>query len=224
MNTALDLEQAPQDWVKKHLTITGLHTKLELGQVSCIPFEETPTPAKSLVCSRSFGTRIAELSSLEEALSSYVQRAAQKLRAKKLLAGAVQVFLETNRFQNDPQYFGHACQKLSVPTSFTPDLHAAALGILRAIHRDGFKYQKVGVMLLELVPEGRRQLSFMEPTHGQKCDQKTLMSVLDTINTAYGRDTMFLGSSGSGPKPWHMRQERRSPRYTTRWDELPVVR
>jgi DNA polymerase V len=224
VNTALDLEQAPQDWVKKHLTITGLHTTLELGQVSCIPFEENPIPAKSLVCSRSFGTRITELPSLEEALSSYVQRAAQKLRAKRLLAGAVQVFLETNRFQDDPQHFGHACRNLSIPTSFTPDLHAAALGILRAIHRSGFKYQKVGVMLLELVPEGQRQLTFMEPTHGQKREQKALMAVLDTVNVVYGRGTLFLGASGIEPKPWHMRQERRSPRYTTRWDELPVVR
>lgn len=224
VNTALDLERAPQDWVKKHLTITGLHTKLELGQVPCIPLEEHPVPAKSLVCSRSFGIRISELTSLEEALSSHVQRAAQKLRARKLLAGAVQVFVETNRFQDDPQHFGHACRTLPTPTSFTPDLHASALGILRTIYREGFKYQKVGVMLLELVPEGRRQLTFMEPTRDQKREHKALMTVLDTVNAVYGRDTMFLGASGLGPKPWLMRQERRSPRYTTCWAELPVAR
>lgn len=143
ISTALKLEQAPQDWVKKHLTVAGLHTKLELGQIPCIPFEENPAPAKSLVCSRSFGARISDKSSLEEALSSYVQRACEKLRAKKLLAGAVHVFVETNRFHDDPQHFGNASRTLTHPTAYTPDLHAVALNLLQGIVREGYKSESV---------------------------------------------------------------------------------
>ena len=224
INTADKLEQAPRDWVKKNLTIAGLHTVLELGQIPCVAFEEVPPTAKSLVCSRSFGTRIAELDSLGEALSAYVQRAAEKLRAKKLLAGVVQVFVETSRFHPDPQYNGSGSQALAVPTSYTPILHAQALRILRRIYREGFRYQKVGVMFLELVPENNRQLSFMEPSGEERRKQQALMNVLDKANDRYGRKILTLASSGVGHKPWHMRQERKSPRYTTCWAELPLVK
>jgi len=224
INTADKLEQAPRDWVKKNLTIAGLHTVLELGQIPCVAFEEVPPTAKSLVCSRSFGTRIAELDSLEEALSAYVQRAAEKLRAKKLLAGVVQVFVETSRFHPGPQYTGSGSQALAAPTSYTPILHAQALRILRRIYREGFRYQKVGVMFLELVPENNRQLSFLEPSGEERRKQQALMNVLDNANDRYGRKILTLASSGVGHKPWHMRQERKSPRYTTCWAELPLVK
>ena len=224
IDTADKLERAPRDWVKKHLTIAGLHTVLELGQIPCIAFEEAPPPAKSLVCSRSFGARIAELESLEEALSAYVQRAAEKLRAKRLLAGVVQVFAETSRFHPDPQYTGSGSQALAAPTSYTPILHAQALRILRRIYREGFRYQKVGVMFLELVPENNRQLSFMEPSGEERRKQQALMTLLDKANDKYGHRILTLASSGVGRKPWHMRQERKSPRYTTCWAELPLVK
>ncbi len=224
VDTALKLKQMPRDWVRRHLTIAGLHTVLELEQIPCIPFGENPAPARSLVCSRSFGTRVSDLDSLEEALSSHVQRAAEKLRARKLLAGAVQVFLETNRFQPGPQYNGSACQALQAPTAYTPVLHALALRVLRGIYRQGYRYQKVGVLLAGLVQEGNRHLSFMEPVGERKAAQEALMAVLDKVNASYGRGTLTLGASRTGPKPWHMRQERRSPRYTTAWAELPVVR
>jgi len=224
IRNALQLSQCPRDWTKKNLTISGLHTVLELNQIPCIPLEENPAPAKSLVCSRSFGSRVSDIRSLEEALSSYVQRAAEKLRSKKLLANAVQVFVETNRFQTDPQYFGHAVQALPAPTAYTPVIHQKALSILHGIYREGYKYQKVGVMLLELVPEGNRQLSFMEPSGQDKEKQKKLMDVLDKVNRSYGRGVLKLAASGVGPKPWHMRQELRSPSYTTCWSEIPLAK
>lgn len=224
IRNALQLSQCSRNWTKKHLTISGLHTVLELNQIPCIPLEENPAPAKSLVCSRSFGSRVSDLASLEEALSEYVHRASEKLRNKKLMTNAVQVFVETNRFQNDPQYFGRAVQTLPAPTAYTPVILQKALCILRGIYREGFRYQKVGVMLLELVSEGNRQISFMEPSMTDKEKQKTLMNVLDKVNSAYGRGTLKLAASGLGTKPWHMRQELRSPRYTTCWREIPVVR
>lgn len=224
IDTALKLERLPRDWVKKHLTSAGLNTVLELGQIPCIPLEENPAPAKSLVCSRSFGTRVSDLASLEEALSSYVQRAAEKLRAKRLLAGAIQVFIETNRFQSDPQYNASHCLALSAPTSYTPNLHNHALRILRAIYRPNYKFQKVGVMFLDLISEKSRMRTFLDPRSAHREEHSRLMKVIDAVNSVHGRGTLFLAASGIGPKPWHMRQEHRSPRFTTSWSELPVAR
>ena len=152
VHSALDLKGRDDDWVRRHLTVTGLRTVLELRQIPCIALEDAPPPARSLVCSRSFGTRIESLASLEEAVSAYVQRAGEKLRRKGLVAGAVQVFLETNRFQPGPQYAGSRCRALPAPTADTLALHGPALEILRGIHKPGYRYQKAGVILLDLSP------------------------------------------------------------------------
>lgn len=224
VHTALDLKGQDDDWVRRHLTVTGLRTVLELRQIPCIALEDTPPPARSLVCSRSFGTRIQNLTSLEEAVSAYVQRAGEKLRRKGLVAAAVQVFLETNRFQPGPQYAGSRCRALPAPTADTLALHGPALEILREIHKPGYKYQKAGVILLDLSPASGRQLSFLEPHGEEKTRRDALMRVMDRINTVQGRGTLTLAASGLGKKEWHMRQERRSPCYTTSWTELPLAR
>ncbi|WP_028577976.1 Y-family DNA polymerase [Desulfomicrobium escambiense] len=223
VRTALDLKRRPDDWVRRHLTVTGLRTVLELRQIPCIALEDAPPPARSLVCSRSFGTRVESLESLEEAVSAYVQRAAEKLRRKGLVAGTVQVFLETNRFQPGPQYCASRGRALPAPTADTLVLHGPALQILREIHKPGYKYQKAGVILLDLAPAGQRQLSFLEPSGEEKTRRDALMRVMDRVNTMHGQGTLTLAASGLGRKEWHMRQERRSPRYTTSWAELPVV-
>jgi DNA polymerase V len=223
VRTALDLKGQDDDWVRRHLTVTGLRTVLELRQTPCIALEDAPPPARSLVCSRSFGTRIESLDSLEEAVSAYVQRAGEKLRRKGLVAAAVQVFLETNRFQPGPQYAGSRCRALPAPTANTLDLHGPALEILREIHKPGYRYQKAGVILLDLSPASGRQLSFLEPHGEEKTRRDALMRAMDRINTVHGRGTLTLAASGLGKKEWHMRQERRSPRYTTCWDELPLA-
>lgn len=223
IDTALDLKKAPIDWVKKHLTISGERTVLELRQIPCIPLEEHPPPAKSLVCSRSFGTKVSTLDSLEEALSCYTQRAAEKLRSKKLLASAIQVFLETSRYQAEPKYFGNATRTLSQPTDYTPILHKTALSILDEIYRAGYLYQKVGIVLLGLTIQHQRQLSLFEPKAEDRDKQKLLMHVIDTANKKYGYGTLGLALPGTSSKPWHMAQQRKSRRYTTCWEELPVV-
>jgi DNA polymerase V len=224
VDTALKLARLPRELTRRTLTVTGLHTVLELGRIPCISFEAAPPPAKSLVSSRSFGTRVRDLPSLEEAVSFHAQRVAEKLRSRRLVAGAVQVFIQTNPHQPDPQHSGSGCLALDAPTAHTPDIHARALRILRSVYRPGFLYQKVGILALDLTPEGRRQLCLDEPDGETRRAREALMRVLDGVNAAYGRGTLRLAASGLGKRPWHMRQAYRSPRFTTSWDELPVAR
>jgi DNA polymerase V len=225
VRTALDLVRRPRDWVRRQLSITGLHTALELQGIPAIAFQEHPPAAKSVTCSRSFGVRIGEAAALEEALCAYVQRAAEKLRGRRLEAGVVQVFLATNRFVEEPQYSDSAVFSLPTPTAYTPLLQRAALDLLRKIYRKGYLYQKVGVLFLELIPRGQRQRSFDEYGHASEvCRQEELMRVLDGVNGRFGRGALRFAGDGLGPKAWHMRQEHLSRRYTTRWAELPVVR
>lgn len=223
MTTARDLAGAPREWIRRHLTITGLHTLLELQGVSCLALEDVPARRKSIVCSRSFGSPVSKISELREAVSGHVQRAGEKLRRQGLLASHCHVFLQTDPFKDGPQYHPCTGATLSPPTAYTPALLARALTVLETIHRPGHRFKKAGIMLTGLVQEEGRQLYLQEPDEAVRERRRSLMGTLDTLNRRFGRSAVHFGSTRA-ERPWHMRRARLSRRFTTSWDELLSVR
>ena len=222
IRTALELKNGNDAWIRKHLTITGLRTAMELRGVSCIPFEDTPAPRKSVTSSRSFGQPVTDLSGLREALSSYVSIAAEKLRIEDKKAGCLQVYLNTNQFrEREPQYANSLTVTLPSPTASTLELIRHATEALRQLYRPGFAYQKVGVVLVDLVASSQQVQQHLFRVPHQ--EQAELMAALDRINRRWGRDTLQSASAGF-KRPWKNKQTRKSPAYTTSWQELPVVR
>ncbi|MBC8208205.1 MAG: Y-family DNA polymerase [Desulfobulbaceae bacterium] len=216
----LQLKQADDDWIRRQLTVSGLRTVMELRGVSCIEIDDSRAQKRTLVCSRSFGRPVKDLPDLREALSSYVSRVAEKLRAQRSLASSLHVFLLTNRFRTDlPQYSRTLTLHLPEPGSSTPHLLRPALKGLEQLFKTGYLYQKVGVMLTGLVPAGQRQLSLF--TANASSDTE-LMTAMDQINRRWGRDTLCYGGTGRA-KTWAGRQSFCSPAYTTRWEDLPQV-
>ena len=224
VRTALDFVRLPADWVRKALTIVGLQTQLELKGVSCLSMAEAPAARRSVLCSRSFGQLIEEREHLREAVCAFAARAAEKLRAEGLEAQAVQTFVLTPRHrENLPQHQGQATTTLPGPTNFTPDIVAAALRGLDEAFREGFAYQKAGVVLLGLESAVVRQASLLDLPPEERERRRALMRVVDGVNRRHGRGMLRLAISSAPDRPWHMRQHRRSPRYTTSWDELPRI-
>lgn len=224
LRSAWDLTQRPHDWVREKLTVTGLRTVMELQGIPVIELEDAPPPAQSITCSRSFGTRISDPALLEEALCAYVSRAAEKLRRRHLEAGTIQAYLATNRFVEEPQYSNIGTIPLARPSAFTPELQANAKVALRKIYRKGYRYKKVGVLLLDLVKKGGRQLTFEDYVDRDASARRTnLMETLDALNTRFGRGTLRYAGSGAGRRIWHMRREKLSGNYTTSWDGLPLA-
>ncbi|MCU0847477.1 MAG: Y-family DNA polymerase [Spirochaetes bacterium] len=219
--TARALRDAPDRWVRKNMTITGLRTATELRGTPCIPIEEAPPPKKGVVSSRSFGSPVESLDAVLEALSNYAATAARKLRAQCSAASVIGVFLATDRFRPGPQYANFITAKLPVPTSFTPDLVRHARALLRVIYRPGYSYRKTGVLLDGIIPEGNAQLNLFESAPDER--QAELMRTVDRINDRLGGDTVHLGAEGIR-RAWGMKRLKLSPCYTTRWNELPVVR
>lgn len=221
IHTALDLRNSNDAWVRKHLTVTGLRTVMELRGESCIPLETAPPPKQSITCSRSFGRPVESLAGLREAMVSYVSVAAEKLRHQKSLAGSLHVFLFTNRFNaKEPQYAASRTVPLSEPTAYGGTLIRQALQALEHIYRPGYRYQKVEVILTELLgrryrPQNLFGLSAREPM--------AVMTAMDRINARWGRDTVRYGTVGF-TKTWKNRQDMKSPAYTTSWHELPEVK
>jgi DNA polymerase V len=146
------------------------------------------------------------------------------LRKQGSVAAHISVFLHTNYFQSEqPQYANSASTTILFPTAFTPALIGYALVLLRGIYQRGYKYKKAGVLLTKIKPQDRIQGDlFGEFSLEQYEKQARLMKAVDVINSVWGKDTLFFGAQGL-TRTWQMRQERRSPRSTTRWNELLSV-
>lgn len=220
ITTAFQLRRVDDQWIRKRMGIVGLRLVMELRGVSCLDLEQCPAPKQSLTCSRAFGTLISTLGEMEEAVSVYTSRVAEKLRRERLAATVLTVCLTTNEFKEGPQYSNALTLNLSVVTDTTSDLIKSALQGIRAIYRDGYLYKKAGVMLTGLVPVSQTQADLFDDRDRRK--SKRLMSALDAINDRWGADTLHYASSGIS-KPWKTQFHRRSPAYTTDWDALPVV-
>jgi len=220
--TALDLKRARDAWIKKHLTIVGLRTVYELRGIACIPMDAMPEPRKAITCSRLFGRKVNDIAQISQALATYMTRAAEKLRAQGSAAACMQVVLLEDAFQ-DGCFTTHAASaQLPEPTAYTPTLIRQAHILLECIFKPGLSYRKVGVTLTGLVPRGRVQMNLFEQEANPQRRHR-LMQTVDMINARWGSDTLIQAGSGI-ERPWRMRRERMSRRFTTSWEELPMVK
>lgn len=223
IHTVQDLKHASPRDIRSHFGVVMERTCQELRGISCLALEEISPPRKEIVSSKSFGTMVTTLPELCEAVTTYIARAAEKLRSQNSVCGAINVFVQTNPFrEEDPQYNNGLTIPLFAPTDDNRILAHTALRGLEAIYREGFQYKKAGVMLLDLSPNTIVQHSFFDD-HETKLKSKKIMEALDSLNNRYGRDTVRLGSAGT-TAAWSMKAGNKTPCYTTRWDELPVAR
>ena len=204
-----------------------MRTVRELQGMSCISLEQAPPPKKQIACTRSFGHAVTTLPPLIEAVSEFATRAAEKLRQGGQRAGALQVFAHTSPFRPGPRFYKSATIQLQPPSSDTTVLVGAAVAGLRSIYEPGYQLAKAGVMLLDLGSMAVEQGELLFDAPGATRDQSPLMEVLDRINGRWGKATMHVGSTGDAAiavSDWKMKQERRTPRYTTVLAEVPIAR
>lgn len=220
ITTTLQLRHANDQFIRKQMGVVGLRLVMELRGVSCLELEQGPAPKQGITCSRAFGKSVTTLDEMEEAVSSYVERAAEKLRTERLAVTTMTVFLKTNEFKDIPQYSNAFTLRLSVATDTTHELIRAALHGIRRIYRDGYQYKKAGVMLTGLVSRNQVQSDLFDAQNRPR--SKQLMAALDRINDRWGAGTLHYASSGI-EKAWKTQFHRRSPAYTTDWGELPIV-
>jgi DNA polymerase V len=225
IKTVRELRDMNAETIRARFSVVLERTVRELRGVSCLALEELVPDRQQIMSSRSFGTLVYDLADLEEAVASYIAKAAVKLRAQDSLAGAVQVYIRTNIFKPEvPQYQRGVTVPLPEASADTRVLTAWALKVLRRIYRPGFGYHKAGVMLLNLVPRSSRQFALFGAQGGAMDGRsERLMGVLDSINGRYGRGILRLAAEGVD-RSWQMRRGNLSPGYTTSWAGLPRVR
>ena len=221
---ARQFRDLPRDFVKRKMTVGGLHTLLELQGIPCIDLESIAPAKKSVTASRSFGQPVTRIEEMREALAVYTSRAAERLRKARMVANGVTVWVQTNNFiEGEPQYANSAFSALPGASAHTSEILQVAMQVLERIFRKGYRYKKAGVMLSGLEPIGCRQLSLLDPVPPSDPKAERLMAVLDRANARWGRDTLRLAACGI-KQDWKMKQAARSPKYTTCWADLPEVK
>ena len=225
IHTVLDLARMDPATIRRRWSVVLERTVRELQGMQCIDLDDAPAPQKEIACTRSFGQAITELPPLLEAVSEFASRAAEKLRKQGSLASQLLVFAHTSPFRPGPRFNKSVVVPLRRPTADTGKLvWAAAMG-MRRMYEPGYKMAKAGVMLWDLVLGNGLQAELDLEEEDQR-DRTKLMVALDTLNGRYGKGTVHSASTGgtNKGKDWGMKQERRTPQYTTRWEDVPAAR
>lgn len=223
INNALMLKNMPLYEAKKLMTIQGFATVRELNGVSCI--DKVVREKKDVITSsRQFSKRIYDMHTLECALVQYTELAVERLRQQNSECGAVCIYISTcNYYSDNPdeQYSNGAYVEMIRPTSYTPDIVAAARHILPNIFRLGYGYKTIMVTLLRLQPAACQGYLWIDPLEDFK--KRNFMKVLDTISQKYGRGSLTL-AKGFSTEGWEMKRDFLSPCYTTRINDFPKIK
>ncbi|MFS7282067.1 translesion error-prone DNA polymerase V subunit UmuC [Serratia proteamaculans] len=219
IETVLQLADANLQLMKKTFGVVLERTVRELNGTSCISIDELPAK-QQIICSRSFGERVTQLQDMRQAVCQYAERAAEKLRQERQYCRHVSVFVRTSPYANDPYYGNNANHVLMLASHDTRDIVAAAMKALDQIWRDGYRYQKAGIMLNDFCSRPG-QIDMFDETP-PRANSESLMKVVDSIN-ATGLGKVWFGGQGID-KGWKMKRALLSPAYTTRWGDLPKVR
>ncbi|WET42521.1 Y-family DNA polymerase [Citrobacter enshiensis] len=223
IKTVLQLADTDIRFIRKHFNVVLERTVRELRGEPCLALEEFAPVKQEIICSRSFSGRITEYEEMRQAICSYASRAAEKLRGEHQYCRFISAFVKTSPFAlNEPYYGNNASVKLLTPTQDSRDIIGAAIRCLDTIWKDSYRYQKAGVMLGDFFSQGVAQLNLFDDNAPRQGSEK-LMEVLDQLNAQDGRGTLYFAGQGIQPQ-WQMKREMLSPRYTTRYSDLLVVR
>jgi DNA polymerase V len=225
ITTAWDLCNMPEEWIYKHLGgITGVRLVRELKGIQCIDMKDELKVKKMIATTRMFGKNVTELNDIKEAVATYTARAGEKLRRQKCAASVLSIFIVAKEESHSADFNRGATMSthtiLPVATSITNELIGPAMRLAEQIFKPGREYKKAGVMFSGIVPDASIQSNLFKPP--SENNKRFLMDALDNLNFSMRDDVVKFASSGLS-RDWKMRKEFRSPRYTSRWNELREV-
>jgi len=221
INNAKQLKNISNTWIKKNSNVLSSRTAMELRGISCIDLETTSSKRKSCVVSRSFAKKVEKLQELQESITGYCLNAAEKIRSESLIAKSITVFIRTSPFQNQFAYYSNSKTiDLPMATDNSIEIVKTALTGLKDIFKNGYRYQKAGIMLSGLSDlQGSKNLF-----SSLKDDKiKNLMKTIDNTNYKFGRSTLSLASAGINKK-WNIKRQHYSKIDTSDFNYLPTIK
>lgn len=216
-----DLASADPNRIRKKFSVCLARTVLELNGRPALEPEDMETRSQSICCSRAFGKKVEEFEYLREAVATYTAWAAEKMRKEGSRASGVNVFFELGPEKNSTEFSGGhvgTTIMLDTPQFGTMEILREVYPVLPSLYQKGKLYRKAGILLFGLTDARADQLNLFSRPISEK--EERLYETLDRINAGMGRDKVFLLAQGI-ERPWQMKRTMLSPRYTTRWSELP---
>ena len=217
----LDLTRAKPVAIRDKFSIVMMRTLLELQGTPCIPMEEERLGRDQLIFSRSFSTPITTSAELRQVMSVYAQMASARLAKHNLLAKVLTAFAATSHLNPNEKSSPSVCIALGAPTADPVLLTRAVHALLPQVHEE-VKYVRAGIMVTDLRPtRNQKTLEIFENPH----EERGIGILLEDVTKRYGRGVVGLGHAGiKGAPDWSMKRDMLSPRYTTHWDELALVK
>lgn len=223
IHTALDLKNVDPRWMRKHYTVIGERLVRELNGISCLSVEDIQDPKKSIQVSRSFSEPVKDKDEMRRIVATYACRVGEKMRRQKLKSQYIYVSIRTSPFQQNNFYSQGHLITLPYATNDDSKLIEAAAKALEVIYKPNKGYKKARVMAFDLVDENQVQLNMFTPESPHKLKDRRIAHVVDRINNRLGKGTLYRGACLQRLS-WKDSKQLRSPSYTSRWDELPLVK
>jgi DNA polymerase V len=215
------LANSDLSFIRKKMTIGGVKLVKELNGISCFDLQDMPEPKQTITVSRTFANPIDDFEEIKKAIATFVIAGGEKLRKQSSAARGLSIYIRTNPHNSDPKVWCGHTVNLEEATDYTPTLLKAASYALEQCYRDGFRYRKGGILLFDLCEKDKIQRNLFSPAPNP--EQSALMRAVDMLNKRMGKETVTYAAKGRS-NIWQPIPTLRSPRYTTRWAEIPVVK
>jgi len=223
INTAYDLKNMHNGWIKKNTNVFGSRTAMELRGFSCVSLEPYEEKRKNCCVSRSFGRKVTKLEELSESITTHCLNAAEKIRLDNQTTKRITVFIRTSPFQKNKNYYANSKDiDLPIRTNDSIELVKQALIALKYIYKKGYRYQKVGIILSKLNDIDIYKKNLFSSINSEEKRIK-LMKAIDYTNIKYGRHALSIAQSGL-KKKWNIKRQHSSKIDTACFDSLPIVR
>ena len=221
INTAYDFTNIEDSWVRKNMSVVGLRLKKELEGKSVLDLEEVRSPKKAIATTRSFEGTITDYQKIKERISTFAICCAEKLRAQNSTCNSIYVFIRSNKFQkNKTQYRNGLLMTIPFATNSNIVVSKYAVEGLKKIFRQGINYKKAGTIVMGLESSGNHQLNLFENENPKHI---YLMKAIDYIQKKEGQNKINLACQDLR-KRWKMKQEKLSPNYTCKINEIIKVK
>ena len=223
INTASQLKNVSNTWVKKNTNVFGSRTAMELKGIPCISFEYHKEKRKNCCVSRSFGKKVTELEELKQSITTHCLNAAEKIRADNQTVKKITVFIRTSPFQKNTTYYANKKDMdLAIRTSDSIELVKQSLIALESIYKKGHRYQKAGIIFSNLKDVNLYDKNLFSKINNEEKRTK-LMKAIDHTNIKYGRHSLSFAQAGFN-KQWNIKRQHSSKIDTACFDFLPTVR
>jgi DNA polymerase V len=222
IGTALDVSRLRPQRAQQLMGIHGRQMVAELQGVSCCPLDLEGKLPQSIASTRTFGQDTSSSEAVEAALATFITTASFRLRRSGQLSSRVSLFATTSRYK--PGYRSWYQElKIPQPTADPGVLIPLITNEFRKFYRPDIQYHRAGITLHDFVPDTQIQTDLLGSINTDHYDKsKSRMAAFDNINNLYGRRTIRFAAELAAAT-WKPKYLLRSPRYVSRWDELPSI-